>query len=314
MPLCNTDEETECRDKCYEQNCDIGEKQCRKECRLKCCEEEDSEESGDTGGVTRPSEDSDDGQCHKDGEKAVECGADPKEGRFDVCCEGYVCSDDRTCVKDSDAPSDSDDEDSDDTPLCNTEEENECKLECYDKDCDDGEQQCRKECRQKCCERTEGSRPSSDEGRPTRAPTRRPTGTAAPTREELSCNGINQGERARIIFMRLSLISDPEDMLDLDTPQGRAYDWIVSKDERRLCPLEENLEQRYALAVLYYSTEGDDWTDCSARDDDCEGSRSFPGAEPWLSKESECAWAGISCNARSEVRNMELRECLTSSL
>jgi hypothetical protein len=114
--------------------------------------------------------------------------------------------------------------------------------------------------------------------------------------------------------MRLSLISDPEDMLDLDTPQGRAYDWIVSKDERRLCPLEENLEQRYALAVLYYSTEGDDWTDCSARDDDCEGSRSFPGAEPWLSKESECAWAGISCNARSEVRNMELRECLTSSL
>ena len=66
---------------------------------------------------------------------------------------------------------------------------------------------------------------------------------------------------------------------DDTTPRGKAFTWLADEDERRLCPRgggggDDNdmsqsssfscsLTQRYALAVLYHSTSGDDWDSCS---------------------------------------------------
>jgi len=79
---------------------------------------------------------------------------------------------------------------------------------------------------------------------------------------------------------------------------------------------DDALKQRYALAVFYYSTNGDDWKQCSAPEDfdDDDSIRAaneactlttanataiFPndvrGTNAWLSPESECLWGGLSC-------------------
>jgi hypothetical protein len=41
-------------------------------------------------------------------------------------------------------------------------------------------------------------------------------------------------------------------------------DWITIEDEAQLCPNDDNLIQRYIMAVFYYSTDGDRWAECSA--------------------------------------------------
>lgn len=46
---------------------------------------------------------------------------------------------------------------------------------------------------------------------------------------------------------------------DVSTPQGKAYDFIVNKDERYLEAGDNLLIQRYVLALLYYSTMGENW-------------------------------------------------------
>ena len=81
------------------------------------------------------------------------------------------------------------------------------------------------------------------------------------------------------------IVVDPsDDLYDASTPRGRAFDWLVNEDGRRVCPggtnddYEDNdrrddddygegpsLIQRYALAVLYYSTSGDDWRSRSSK-------------------------------------------------
>jgi hypothetical protein len=61
------------------------------------------------------------------------------------------------------------------------------------------------------------------------------------------------------------------------SPQAKALTWIKNNSQFPLY----RLNQRYALAVLYYATDGDSW-------DDKEG---------WLSEGSECDWSGNYCSA-----------------
>ena len=69
---------------------------------------------------------------------------------------------------------------------------------------------------------------------------------------------------------------------DPDSPQRAALDWLLSDPLVDTYP-ELVIEQRYALATLYHSTDGDNWrinTD-------------------WLDQElSECKWLGIVCSRR----------------
>ena len=86
-----------------------------------------------------------------------------------------------------------------------------------------------------------------------------------------------------------------------------AYEFITEDDRAQLCPDDDNLIQRYVAAVLYYSTEGDGWTECFEGDRDCgEGLSYYGGKEAFLSEDSECDWAGLTCNRSGELERIEL--------
>ena len=198
------------------------------------------------------------------------------------------------CCKKSDKSKSSSSEFSE---FCDTEGEVRCRQNCYDSEkCDRDDKECRAKCRENCCDEDNDLKgEDKQDSRNEPAPTPRPTSSS-----ETLCNGITRKQRASVIFMRLSLITAVGDVysdgeVDMGTPQGQAYKWILAEDDRVLCPLDTTLDQRYILAVLYYSTNGKEWTD----------------NDKWLSESSECSWLGVSCNFRGEIDTIELRKLLT---
>lgn len=265
--LCNSATEKNCRNKCfYNEECDPDDELCLKKCRFECCEEEN------------------DGMCNFMGEK--ECRQE--------CFIDNACDDDSDCQKDCRfACCDWEDEN-----LCNTSDERLCRTMCFmEEKCADDDEACLKGCRQDCCEDERRNDPSDEPPVDIRSG---PTPTFAPTSgAERLCNGISRQQRANVIRMRLSLISQVSDLVDLQSPQGKAYQWILAEDDAQLCPLDANLEQRYALAVVYFATDGKDWTSCSKGDRDCP-------VFPFLSAESECSWYGVDCNFNNDVDTLDL--------
>lgn len=62
-------------------------------------------------------------------------------------------------------------------------------------------------------------------------------------------------------------------LMEVGSPQFKAARWIAEEDPMQLHINDSSFEQRYVMAVLYYSLDGDNW-----------------GATNWLSGESECDW------------------------
>jgi hypothetical protein len=56
------------------------------------------------------------------------------------------------------------------------------------------------------------------------------------------------------------------------TPQSMAFNWMVTNNTNLRTLSDYQLIQRYALATLYYSTKGDNWT----------------SKEYWLDSDTEC--------------------------
>ena len=141
--------------------------------------------------------------------------------------------------------------------------------------------------------------------------------TYVPTDGEPTACGITPAERRSQIIDKLSVVSFP-DLFEQDTPQRDALDWIVNEDGAEICPDDDSLEQRYSLAVFYYSTNGGNWKKCKAPSDfssqasitaaniactltTVNATAIFPndirGTNAWLTPGSECLWGGISCYA-----------------
>lgn len=77
-----------------------------------------------------------------------------------------------------------------------------------------------------------------------------------------------------------------------ESAQNKAACFILVKDKKRSKANSLALKQRYALAVLYYMTQGD--TKWEERDS-------------WLStSKSECSWMGIQCNMRGHIVGLDL--------
>ena len=80
-----------------------------------------------------------------------------------------------------------------------------------------------------------------------------------------------------------------------------ALKWIIDEDELKMDANDKNLVQRYVLALLYFSTSGNNWDS------------SFN----WLSEYSECEWwdefhssktnNGITCAEGGKVEIINLR-------
>jgi hypothetical protein len=82
-----------------------------------------------------------------------------------------------------------------------------------------------------------------------------------------------------------------ESLNDPNSPQFAAYVWLVDNANLETYS-EEQILRRYALATLYYSTNGSEWT----------------RNELWLSNEDECDWYSRSRNACGLGRNFQRLE------
>lgn len=81
-----------------------------------------------------------------------------------------------------------------------------------------------------------------------------------------------------------------ERILARNTAQNQAYFWLVGTNYAGLS--DEVKIQRYALATLYFSTEGNNWND----------------QDGWLTEDGECTWAfgETPCNADGMVVTLDL--------
>ena len=131
--------------------------------------------------------------------------------------------------------------------------------------------------------------------------------TSSPTL--VNCPGISEEQRVAQILAILDAVADPVKIRDESLPQGKATTWILSQDDFQICPDNDKLVQRWAMAVLYYSTGGDDWFKCSGNPsvtDNCGNEDPFVSGESrFLSGVGECEWAGISCNSDECVTEIE---------
>jgi len=84
---------------------------------------------------------------------------------------------------------------------------------------------------------------------------------------------------------------------DLTSPQYRAFQWVrlnpPTADELEIYPLRS--VQKYALAVFFYSTNGEYWAE----------------SDGWLTTEDECTWfftgKGRICDSAGRIMNIELK-------
>jgi hypothetical protein len=77
----------------------------------------------------------------------------------------------------------------------------------------------------------------------------------------------------------LTPITPESTLLNPQTPQGQAFEWLDGMDTGTDPCSYTTLQQRYALATMYYSTNGDGWRN----------------NEEWLSAAPECDWYQITC-------------------
>ncbi|KAL3915125.1 MAG: hypothetical protein SGILL_005793 [Bacillariaceae sp.] len=106
----------------------------------------------------------------------------------------------------------------------------------------------------------------------------------------------------------LDQVANSDDIRNINTPQGQATNWILNLDEEQICPDDPKIIQRWALAVMYFSTEGDNWTQCSAGAPFCGVIPPFVGRSAFLSEVNECDWAGIRCNIEGCVTAIEFED------
>jgi hypothetical protein len=132
------------------------------------------------------------------------------------------------------------------------------------------------------------------------------------------CNLSPEG-RAALINIFIRVVSNPADVDTEGSPQQLATTWIIDEDPSFLCPQDPNLIQRYVMAVFYYSTRGDRWTQCSAPEvfDDPEAIDEaneacmidVPGGQgtnAWLTPSGECTWGGLGCNDAEVIERIEM--------
>jgi hypothetical protein len=140
--------------------------------------------------------------------------------------------------------------------------------------------------------------------RPT--PSKKPNPVPSPSAPTpTDCCNLPAGSREKQLFDLYSTVSDPKDIVTAGTPQFKAFKWILEEDEFCVCPLDAGCElvQRYVMAVYYYSTKGEGWTNCGAGSATCDPTETkqrsgcYPGAaEPWLSNNPSCDWCGDNCD------------------
>jgi len=117
------------------------------------------------------------------------------------------------------------------------------------------------------------------------------------TTRALTQSGISIFDHTSV-FNELIKISDINLLSDLtgEAAQRKALVWI--KTTETTLSMNQIL-QRYALAVFYFSTGGDKWTQCSTQSSLCR--LRDVSSNHFLSDDDECTWGGIACDSTGNV-------------
>ena len=88
-----------------------------------------------------------------------------------------------------------------------------------------------------------------------------------------------------IYFLLESRVHNPDALLDISTPEGKAFSVLVEERKGRqsiaLRSAEDSYIQRYALLVLYFGTDGGAWTNSAG----------------WSTRSHNCEdWHGVVCS------------------
>lgn len=103
-------------------------------------------------------------------------------------------------------------------------------------------------------------------------------------------------EQEYLLYL-LSLVSPSQALVNPGTPQYSAYQWLAYNNSNLELYSDERKIQRYSLATLYYSTNGDEWENNTG----------------WLSDRNECEWwsgdsLGEICSSNGAIVKLDLRE------
>ena len=85
-------------------------------------------------------------------------------------------------------------------------------------------------------------------------------------------------EKEDFLLEIISGITDKSIFLDIDTPQGMAYSFLLEEEPSFVCT--PTIIQRYGLSTVYFATDGAKWTN----------------NDGWLEPTQECDWFGVECN------------------
>jgi hypothetical protein len=85
-------------------------------------------------------------------------------------------------------------------------------------------------------------------------------------------------EKEDFLLEIVSRITDKSIFLDIDTPQGMAYSFLLEDVPSFVCT--PTVLQRYGLSTFYFATDGAKWTN----------------NDGWLEPTQECDWFGVECN------------------
>jgi hypothetical protein len=121
---------------------------------------------------------------------------------------------------------------------------------------------------------------------PTSAPTNSPTSTLT-----LSPTSMPTLSPEALSDMLSSVSSDKGKALSTNsTPQNKALNWMVTNNTRLGTLSKDQIIQRYALATLYYSANGDSWD----------------SNDLWLDDGEECSGWGVSCTDTGAASQLKL--------
>jgi hypothetical protein len=120
-------------------------------------------------------------------------------------------------------------------------------------------------------------------------PTPSPSGNSQPVGTPTSSNDLRS--------LVITAFPDGQAALqDPDSAQSRALQWLLSSANDGVSA-EEGYLQRYVLATLYYSTDGDGWKENTA----------------WMSNTNECSWISTAnsldvCDGSGRYLSLDLQE------
>eukprot|EP00578_Thalassiosira_sp_NH16_P004772 CAMPEP_0181134596 /NCGR_PEP_ID=MMETSP1071-20121207/32172_1 /TAXON_ID=35127 /ORGANISM="Thalassiosira sp., Strain NH16" /LENGTH=728 /DNA_ID=CAMNT_0023221125 /DNA_START=39 /DNA_END=2225 /DNA_ORIENTATION=- len=147
------------------------------------------------------------------------------------------------------------------------------------------------------------------DGDPTQSP-------SAPPTTDREASGIREQIEAGVLSRGVNFTD-----MDREDPRYLALDWILHADQLQLDSDDENLYQRYVLALMAFALDSLAWYSCGNHQkfgnvtedfvvEECESKNMGTGQIEkhgvWLSSTEECDWFGVICSQDEVVRGVEL--------